>query len=585
MSYVHAFGVTFSALVIVTRVTLMNPPDVVLAGKPSNFTCVTSASKPQACIIAYIRSSGNVRELDPRACNQDTSSVQITSRTLTFTASAKENGAELYCNASNSVTDPPVRSHVYALSVQYPPQNGVHLTGYVNNAGVESGETLTLTCQVGKGNPLPTLAWSSGCDQTNKVPGNDGSQQISISITVRPSLNQKTCVCKGSQNGSLSRWTEQKSITFNVLFGPDSAQLWADSGQSGNTVTVTENSTVTFACNMSESNPAAVLSWYNNSSPVSAGEILEVSSHRGSNHGYLTTQQYTVRVDRYQDGDVIRCQAQRPGNGDSKRVSSILTLDVKYAPVIFCNASHVTVVEGQQVKISCDVISKLEVSILWVKNGRPVDDAPINNFRGPTRHDVTVATIEFGHADKSLSGIYRIEARNSVGSFGIEVSVTVIDGQYIPRKIIVKSCSNNQATLFWASGVDDSLVEYYKLEYKGNGDGWKEELVQNPGKFNLVETTLSVVWPGVFYQFRLQPVSDTVLLEYATANCTVLSSQAGLSKSAMLGVGFVAGIALVTLGVVMVTCWLLRRGRLTWRKELQESDKPTADQDTRYEYE
>ncbi|XP_064618290.1 uncharacterized protein LOC135482304 [Liolophura sinensis] len=111
-------NVSLDVKVMVTLVTLTNPPDVVLAGKPSNFTCVTSASKPQACIMAYIRSSGNVRELDPRACNQDTSSVQITSRTLTFTASAKENGAELYCNASNSVTDPPVRSHVYAVSVQ-----------------------------------------------------------------------------------------------------------------------------------------------------------------------------------------------------------------------------------------------------------------------------------------------------------------------------------------------------------------------------------------------------------------------------------------------------------------------------------
>ncbi|XP_064596287.1 uncharacterized protein LOC135462908 [Liolophura sinensis] len=211
--------VTLDVKVPVTRVTLTNPPYTVLAGKPTNVTCVTSASKPQACIRAYIRSSGNVRELDPHACNQDSILVQTTTRTLTFTASAEENGAELYCIASNRVTDPPVRSQVYTLNVQYPPQSGVRLSGYANNTAVESGQKLTLTCQVGKGNPKPALSWSSECGQTNTIPGNDGSQQISITITVSPSLNQKTCVCRGSQDGAMTRWIEQKSRTFNVLCG------------------------------------------------------------------------------------------------------------------------------------------------------------------------------------------------------------------------------------------------------------------------------------------------------------------------------------------------------------------------------
>ncbi|XP_064595973.1 cell adhesion molecule 1-like [Liolophura sinensis] len=573
---------------MVTRVTLRNPPDAVLAGDPITFTCITPASKPQACIRGYIRNPGNVRELDPGDCNQD-SPVQTTARRFTFTASAEENGAELYCNASNSVTDPPVRSQVYTLSVLYPPQNGVRLTGYVNNTAVVSGETLTLTCQVGQGNPQPALSWSSECGQTKTVPGNDGSQQISISISVSPSLNQKTCVCEGSQDGALTGWTERKNRTFTVLFGPDSVQLRADSGQSGTTVTVTENSTVTFTCNTNESNPAAVHSWFNSGSPVAAAEISKVSSQRGPNHGYLTTQQYTVRVDRYQDGDVIRCEAQRPGH--IKRVSQSLTLDVNYAPQVLCNTSHVTVFEGQRVKISCDVISKLEVSVLWVKDGRQIDDASITNYRGPNQRDVTVATIEFGQADKSLSGIYQIEARNSLGSFRMEVSVTVIDGQYIPSEMETKSCSNNQATLVWASGIDDSLVEYYKLEYRATEGHWKEELVRNPGRIKLVRKTLRDLEPGVFYQFRLQPVSYIVLMEYATANCTIYISgsqtpgglsntpETGISKAAMFGVGIVVGIALITLAVVMVTCWLLRRGRLTWHKELQPSDKENTDHD------
>ncbi|XP_064596310.1 nephrin-like [Liolophura sinensis] len=418
---------------MVTRVTLTNPPHTVLAGQPTNFTCVPWASKPQACVRSYIRRSGNVREIDPRDCNRNSSSVQTTTRTFTFTATAEENGAELYCDASNSVTDPPVRSQVYTLNVQYPPQIGVSVSGYVNNTAVESGQQVTLTCQVGKGNPQTTLAWSSGCGQTNTVPGNDGSQQINSSITVGPSQNQKTCVCKGSQNGTLSRWTGQKSITFNVLFGPDSIQLRADSGQSGNTVTVTENTNVTFTCNASESNPAAVLSWKNNSSPISAAEISEVSSPPGHNHGCLTTQRYKVRVDRLQDGDVIRCGARRSGIRSSKRVSSNLTLDVRYEPMFTsCNTSYIFV-ENVTAELSCTTWAKPEPTISWSRGAQP-SNVSVTNHR-------YTSVVRFSKISRTDSGIYTVTANNSVGR-GAErtVNVTVY---YAPNVSVVLVSEEN----------------------------------------------------------------------------------------------------------------------------------------------
>ncbi|XP_064595891.1 uncharacterized protein LOC135462594 [Liolophura sinensis] len=139
--------VTLDVQVKVTQVTLTNSPGVVLAGDPTNLTCVSSPSKPQACIRAYIRRCDNVRELDPHNCNEDTSSVQTTIRTVTFTASAEENGAELYCNASNNVTDPPVRSQVYTLNVYYSPP----VCGQKNvlEAGVSKGGMLAIGVVIG----------------------------------------------------------------------------------------------------------------------------------------------------------------------------------------------------------------------------------------------------------------------------------------------------------------------------------------------------------------------------------------------------------------------------------------------------
>ncbi|XP_064617223.1 synaptogenesis protein syg-2-like [Liolophura sinensis] len=420
---------------MVTQVTLRNPPHSVLAGDSINITCVTSASKPRSCVRVHVRNSSKTWELDAGDCIQNSNTIEATTRTLTFTASAEENEAELYCNASNSVTDPPVQSQVYTLSVEYHPKSGVLLSGYVNNTAVESGKTLTLTCQVGKGNPPPALSWSSGCGQTSPVPRNIGSQQISIGIPVNPSLNQKTCVCKGRQNGSLSRWTEQKSRTFNVEFGPDSVQLRADSGQSGNKVNVKENSTVKFTCNANESNPAAVHSWSNSGSPVAAAELSEVSSERGPNHGYLTTRNYTVRVDRYHDGDVVRCEAQRPGNGGSKRVSPNLTLDVTYGPLFTSCKSKYIFVENATAELSCTTWAKPQPTINWTRG------AQTSGVSGTNNNYTSVAM--FNKIRRTDSGVYTVTASNGVGRL-LErtVNITV----YYPPDISVVLLSEEDVT-------------------------------------------------------------------------------------------------------------------------------------------
>ncbi|XP_064613296.1 uncharacterized protein LOC135477055 isoform X3 [Liolophura sinensis] len=359
-------NVTLDIKVMVTQVTLTNSSDVVLAGDPTTLTCVSSASKPQACIRAYIRSSGSVRELDPHDCNQDSNSVQTTNRTLRFTARAEENGAALYCNASNSVTDPPVQSRVKTLNVQYSPR-------------------------------------------------------------------------------------------------------------------------------------------------------------------------------------------------------------------ILCNSTQVTLFEGQRLKMSCDVTSNDDVVIHWYKSGRRIDNAVTTNSRGPARRDVTMSTVEYESAEARLSGVYQIEANNSIGSSTRQIKISVIEGQFIPKELRLISCTENQTSLVWASGIEDSLVEYYKLEYKGREKGWEGGLVRNPGRIKLVETNVNNLQAGVFYQFRLQPNSGIALSEYATTNCTIQASrpirgqnnvpEAGVSKGGILAIGVVIGIAVVTIIYLSVSCWRRRKPHSRANKE------------------
>ncbi|XP_064595922.1 neural cell adhesion molecule 2-like [Liolophura sinensis] len=330
---------------MVTSVTLTGTPSSLLAGDAHTFNCMTSPSQPPACITWYIRTSGYVRELDRDDCNKDSSYTVATSRRLSFTASAADNGAELYCNASNSVTNVPVQSQVYELKVNYTPE-------------------------------------------------------------------------------------------------------------------------------------------------------------------------------------------------------------------ITCDQSHVTVFQGQQVNISCKVKANPIARVTWAKNR-------LNNAftatRDPTQRDVILSTSKIEITKAMTSGVYEIEATNNAGSSRAEVEFTVIDNQKIPKNLKTISCINNQATLVWPSGINSSLVEYYKLEYKGNGEEWKQELIRNPGRVKLVETTLNDLQSGVLYQFRLQPDSDIALPEYAKAECTM--ENAGLSTAEMFGVGFAVGFVVLAILVVAVACFLRRRAK------------------------
>ncbi|XP_064594355.1 cell adhesion molecule 4-like isoform X2 [Liolophura sinensis] len=281
---------------------------------------------------------------------------------------------------------------------------------YLNRSRIYATRVCTSSIQLSSQSPagLPR-----GCQLVN------GEEVYTITI-------QNVTVDTGRGRWLCSYADMSASVSLDVQVGPGSIQLRVDSGQSENTVTVNENSTVTFTCNASESSPVSTLSWYNNSGPIAAAEISEVSSQRSPNHGYLTTQRYTVRVDRYQDGDVIRCEAQRPGKGNSKRVSPSLILDVLYAPEITCNTTHVTLFEGQRLKISCDVTSNDDVVIHWYQSGRRIDNAVTTNSQGPARRDVTMSTVEFESADAKISGVYQIEATNSIGSSTREITISVI---------------------------------------------------------------------------------------------------------------------------------------------------------------
>lgn len=93
--------------------------------------------------------------------------------------------------------------------------------------------------------------------------------------------------------------------------------------------------------------------------------------------------------------------------------------------MITCNKSHVDVFVGQINKIYCEVAANPDPQIVWRKENRPIGK-PVSSAKDPNLHDVTISTLEFQATEKTASGIYLIEASNSVGSSTSEIEIKVI---------------------------------------------------------------------------------------------------------------------------------------------------------------
>lgn len=78
--------------------------------------------------------------------------------------------------------------------------------------------------------------------------------------------------------------------------------------------------------------------------------------------------------------------------------------------------------------ISCEVRANPKATIMWVKNKRQSASRTLRDLR---KDDVTISTLEFEEVTKSSSGIYVIEATNSIGSSRTEVEISVIGNCFV----------------------------------------------------------------------------------------------------------------------------------------------------------
>ncbi|XP_033758959.1 nephrin-like [Pecten maximus] len=201
------------------------------------------------------------------------------------------------------------------FNVIYPPSGPMWMIPS-DRKTVQSNAIETIDCQVKGGNPLATISWR--CKGSPEIGKNLIKKDVSSSrleITIDKSYHQQQCVCTASHQAVSKRVFGQKSVEFNVIYGP-----FIRLNQSE---VVLEGESLTRTCS-AYGNPKPTTFWY----------------HDGNALGTKKTLQF-LSIDR-QDAGNYTCIATATHDNLSLSSSKALNIIVQYGPDVDLSITNAT---------------------------------------------------------------------------------------------------------------------------------------------------------------------------------------------------------------------------------------------------
>ncbi|XP_064617387.1 hemicentin-2-like, partial [Liolophura sinensis] len=488
-----------------------------------------------------------------------------------------------------------------------PPQDGVSLSGYVNNTAVESGETLNLTCQVREGNPPPTLTWSSRCGQKNTVSGNDGhgpkfTSCKSSYIFVENVTAELSCTTwakpeptiswsRGGQPNDLSvtnhRYTSvvrfgkinrtdsgayivtasnnvkrvERTVNVSVYYPPDVSVVLV-SGEN-----VTEGNPLQLECR-AEAVPQNYIysAW---SRTIGGRPVPLIISSPGKS---LSISEVTFR-----DQGIYRCGATN-GIGSAKRGQ--LGVRVRARPQFPSQIKQQAAALGENIKLMFKFVSyPAYVSLTWYKLSSNmantiserlvVPNTPGSKFQShvmEAEHEFLfydtkvllsghVAELEISDVKHDDFGEYKFVAENDVGSSETIISFNLID-RPCPPTLTTILCENRVANVTWISCFNGGSSQIFKLQYKKKGGNWViYDDITDLGENMTVSKVVESLDDGAQYSFRVYGQNRWNKSDTVETSCIVTGTTRDLAGPVAGGIS----AAIVVLGVALLVVFMFRR--------------------------
>ncbi|KPU79104.1 uncharacterized protein Dana_GF11010, isoform I [Drosophila ananassae] len=322
---------------------------------------------------------------------------------------------------------------------------------------MQERQSLKAACTVKNTRPQPDVGWFRGSKRlTTYSPTHDIKDGLFTStleldwLLSREDLAQDIeCRVKSA---AMPETIVQK-FSINLQVRPTSIEM---NGVEHHTV---QGSKVILTCDIHGARPPVNLTWYNITSPIATEEniVTEIRTRAfEKNDGtYHTQSELIFNATRFENDRVFRCEAENIviQINREKPISSALTLEVLYPPVVKVSPPEVVTNTSEIVLLNCEYVANPAslTNVVWYRNNEVVNVNNTDRYQGGNSENVALV---IKSTEKDDTGNYSCQLSNSIGKGTSEQEIN-LDVQYVPTVEVVmipegpvKESDESNVTLF-----------------------------------------------------------------------------------------------------------------------------------------
>lgn len=301
----------------------------------------------------------------------------------------------------------------------------------------DEATTLTVVCESGGGKPVARVTWWNDTQPLagdySGILAHDGSgvgRNILRLPLTRGDLG-RTLRCEAENAAMTSPFMASVTVDVNVPPLRVDVSGAEDATREGNMVVLT--------CLARGARPPATITWRNGSLPIEdAPTIVNVEADtkeiRLDDDTYETQSRLQFTATRFENGQSFSCEASNTvlENRHQEPMTSVVSLDVQYAPIVRVSPENITVNESMDVLIFCQYSANpTELThVYWYQDDRQVDVAGYQEKYGNGNIDHPSLLIK--NSSASDMGEYTCRVANSVGASKV-INSAFVSVQYRPQ--------------------------------------------------------------------------------------------------------------------------------------------------------
>ncbi|KAH8266575.1 hypothetical protein KR026_004169, partial [Drosophila bipectinata] len=347
---------------------------------------------------------------------------------------------------------------------------------------MQERQSLKATCTVKNTRPQPEVGWFRGSKRlTTYSPTHDikeglftSTLELDWSLSREDLAQEIECRVKSAAMPE----TIVKKFSINLQVRPTSIEM---NGVEHHTV---QGSKVILTCDIHGARPPVNLTWYNVTNPIITEENIlteiRTKAFEKNDGTYHTQSELIFNATRFENDRVFRCEAENIviQINREKPISSALTLEVLYPPVVKVSPPEVVTNTSEIVLLNCEYVANPAslTNVVWYRNNEVVNVNNTDRYQGGNSENVALV---IKSTEKDDTGNYSCQLSNSIGK-GISEQEINLDVQYVPIVEVVmipegpvKESDESNVTLFCnIIGANPSLLT--KVRWYANSTLLKE---------------------------------------------------------------------------------------------------------------